>query len=502
MSTPSNAPAIDAVKVAREAVATDPYWTSPSHVEAVLNGDYDNFSAVKLALLGARAMAATLAAQAPGAVKVRELADIDWRKEMVDAFYKADPFGAPIRLAHVAQARIEEVLSALSATPPEDCNLIVSEEDANILIARGYAERWSVEESGEPDRLRPATPAPSQQPISSRELIKRCGGDPDAPFEVGAFPPEMREKSLEQQPAGEAGGLVEVERVECVDMSTGIEEPADPIWRIVINNYCADFETFGAADNFAKQINSQREADAARIAELEAERDEAVNWSHVVERHGVDGFDALAETWLAMEPIKRMNNAVTSVFAKWANDDLMKRFKAHITSAMHQSFVEGALVGVRAEMVNSKAAEARAAKADADVVRKDARIAELERQVYVPGLWRCARCNFSLLQANLNACDGSVTARDQPGDKCPNCDSPLWRVTERQAGNEMVDRAEEYLARATKAAAERDVREHIGAQLANIVSNTVKRYHAHEQATARQVLRDWDDRRSAALGRG
>jgi hypothetical protein len=69
--------------------------------------------------------------------------------------------------------------------------------------------------------------------------------------------------------------------------------------------------------------------------------------------------------------------------------------------------------------------------------------ARLARLVYVPGQWRCAKCKFTLIQANLNANDGTVTARDQPGEKCRNCDSPLWRVTERDAGNEMIDRAAE-----------------------------------------------------------
>ena len=68
------------------------------------------------------------------------------------------------------------------------------------------------------------------------------------------------------------------------------------------------------------------------------------------------------------------------------------------------------------------------------------RIKELEALVFVPGLWRCAKCNFELVQANLNARDGTVTARNQPGDKCPNCDAPLWRVTERDAGNRLADR--------------------------------------------------------------
>jgi len=107
----------------------------------------------------------------------------------------------------------------------------------------------------------------------------------------------------------------------------------------------------------------------AEIERLKQECDEATNWSHVVDRHGVDGFDALAETWLAMEPIARMNNAVTSVFQKWANDELMTRFKAHIVTVMHTSFVEGALVGVRAEMVKSAAAAARTAELQAEVDR-------------------------------------------------------------------------------------------------------------------------------------
>ncbi len=56
--------------------------------------------------------------------------------------------------------------------------------------------------------------------------------------------------------------------------------------------------------------------------------------------------------------------------------------------------------------------------------------------LYVPGLWRCAKCKFELVQATLNARDGTVSARDTPGEKCPNCQSPLWRVTERAARQE------------------------------------------------------------------
>lgn len=74
--------------------------------------------------------------------------------------------------------------------------------------------------------------------------------------------------------------------------------------------------------------------------------------------------------------------------------------------------------------------------------RLASRVAELEALVYVPGLWCCAKCQFQLVQASLHAQSGTVSSRDVPGDKCPNCDVPLWRVTERQAGNQMVDRCE------------------------------------------------------------
>lgn len=110
-----------------------------------------------------------------------------------------------------------------------------------------------------------------------------------------------------------------------------------------------------------------------------------------------------------------------------------------------------------------------------DVTNLDAaraRIAELERLVFVPGLWRCPKCKFSLLQANLNAQDGSVTARNEPGDKCPNCNSSLWRVSERDAGNEMADRAEEQMNRAR--AAEKLLAEK-EAEIADLIMNFYRR---------------------------
>lgn len=78
-------------------------------------------------------------------------------------------------------------------------------------------------------------------------------------------------------------------------------------------------------------------------------------------------------------------------------------------------------------------------------------IAHLESLVYCPGIWRCVKCDFRLIQSNLNANTGTVTARNDPGDKCPNCGSPLWRVSERQERIEAMEIAEQQFGRADAA---------------------------------------------------
>lgn len=108
----------------------------------------------------------------------------------------------------------------------------------------------------------------------------------------------------------------------------------------------------------SKTISDQAAAIAslhATIEQLERERDEAVNWNDIVDRHGVDQFDDLADAWMAMEPIQRVHNAVASVFSKWANDELMTRFKQHMANSLHLAFVEGCIVGVRAAEAKARA---------------------------------------------------------------------------------------------------------------------------------------------------
>lgn len=75
-------------------------------------------------------------------------------------------------------------------------------------------------------------------------------------------------------------------------------------------------------------------------------------------------------------------------------------------------------------------------------------------KIHVPGMWRCSRCGFVLCQSNLNAQDGTITARDQPGDRCPNCDVTLWRLSWRQHATDMAKVAEDAIDRAAKAEAE------------------------------------------------
>ncbi len=110
-----------------------------------------------------------------------------------------------------------------------------------------------------------------------------------------------------------------------------------------------------AFDRYRIESLTEQLATEARVEALTAERDEATNWSDIVDRHGTDGFDDLAEAWLGLDAIKRVTNAVTSIFSKWANDELMERFRKHQLSMFHMAFVEGCLAGVKAEKSGAEA---------------------------------------------------------------------------------------------------------------------------------------------------
>lgn len=67
-----------------------------------------------------------------------------------------------------------------------------------------------------------------------------------------------------------------------------------------------------------------------------------------------------------------------------------------------------------------------------------AEVERLERLVYVPGLWKCAKCKFSLTARVLYINLGRMAANERP-QECANGCGPMWRVTERDAGNELCE---------------------------------------------------------------
>jgi hypothetical protein len=85
------------------------------------------------------------------------------------------------------------------------------------------------------------------------------------------------------------------------------------------------------------------------------------------------------------------------------------------------------------------------------LTRSQESIDALEKLVYVPGQWRCPKCNFRLTQSNLYVASGTVGPRDEAGDKCPNCNGPLWRVSAMDDRNEAFKTANDMFDRAYKA---------------------------------------------------
>jgi len=134
------------------------------------------------------------------------------------------------------------------------------------------------------------------------------------------------------------------------------------------------------------------------------------------------------------------------------------------------------------------------------------RVADLEREVerltnlvYVPGLWRCPKCKFNLVQGSINAIDGTMTVRDEPGDRCPNCDVPLRRVTERDSGNDMVDRATERLARALAAEARAEKTERERDEWKSEAEDLFDMRYQRDAAEARAQAAEAEDARLRAV---
>src|SRR3990167_8195883 len=93
----------------------------------------------------------------------------------------------------------------------------------------------------------------------------------------------------------------------------------------------------------------------------------------------------------------------------------------------------------------------------------------LEKLVYVPGVFSCAKCRVVLVSTTMHAHTGLMKANTEP-QKCPNGCGPLWRRTERDAGNELCDRLEK--AEAALAALQKDY---------DLTTEVDKRVHAQMQ---------------------
>jgi hypothetical protein len=79
-------------------------------------------------------------------------------------------------------------------------------------------------------------------------------------------------------------------------------------------------------------------------------------------------------------------------------------------------------------------------------------IERIEKLIYVPGVWKCPKCQCSLVSTFLDAGSGRAAANKEP-QRCPNDCGPMWRVTERDAGNRLIDDMESEVERRREAEA-------------------------------------------------
>jgi len=78
---------------------------------------------------------------------------------------------------------------------------------------------------------------------------------------------------------------------------------------------------------------------------------------------------------------------------------------------------------------------------DRIVAALQAKLAEVERLVYVPGLWSCAKCKLVLVTSTLYAATGQIAANNSP-QQCANGCGPMWRVTYKDESKDLLGRLE------------------------------------------------------------
>lgn len=88
----------------------------------------------------------------------------------------------------------------------------------------------------------------------------------------------------------------------------------------------------------------------------------------------------------------------------------------------------------------------------ADEGRLEASVRQ-QRDDVVPGVMRCARCEFRVTRVSLNVNVGTVTAGDNRTELCPNGCGPLWPVSWEQEAREGWKISEHFAERAIAAEA-------------------------------------------------
>jgi hypothetical protein len=80
-----------------------------------------------------------------------------------------------------------------------------------------------------------------------------------------------------------------------------------------------------------------------RIAELEQQVADHDARDEIITRlaGGLDAVDSAADKWVELTEVRRSIQAVASVFANWASDDIMQRFIDSIVALQHLAFGEG-----------------------------------------------------------------------------------------------------------------------------------------------------------------
>jgi hypothetical protein len=71
-------------------------------------------------------------------------------------------------------------------------------------------------------------------------------------------------------------------------------------------------------------------------------------------------------------------------------------------------------------------------------------INRLKKMVYVPGLWKCPKCNCQIVSNFINTNSGNISANDAH-QKCPNGCGNMWKVSALDEYNKIIDDWEKKL---------------------------------------------------------